>query len=96
MAAKIRIPETMLKPVAAFIKSESIPLEVIAEGECAVQISRPGERMKSDLFTIYSGGWIPCETARELAGKLEISLPSIGKLMNELDVKIKDCGLGCF
>lgn len=34
--------------------------------------------------------------ARLLAKKLDITKPQMGKLLDELDVKVRECGLGCF
>jgi hypothetical protein len=39
---------------------------------------------------------LSCETAHELAKKLNISLQEIGALCNELKIKIAACQLGCF
>ena len=54
------------------------------------------ESLESDLAMIYSGGWIACETARDLAKKLAISIRQMGGLLDQLNVKIRKCSLGCF
>lgn len=41
-------------------------------------------------------GWINCADARKLAGKLGVELAVIGKACDELNIKIKNCQLGCF
>ena len=39
---------------------------------------------------------LSCEKAHELARDLNISLPEIGAICNELKIKIAACQLGCF
>lgn len=41
-------------------------------------------------------GKISCAAAMRLAEELVISRQQMGKLLNELGVKIKQCQLGCF
>ncbi|MHC4636491.1 MAG: hypothetical protein ACYTBP_07170 [Planctomycetota bacterium] len=79
-----------------FLDSEGIKIEVVTDGHCNVTVVQCEGRKESDLDSIYSGGWITCETARALAKKLGIPVMHMGKLLNHLDVKIRRCGLGCF
>lgn len=37
-----------------------------------------------------------CADASKIAEKLKISIPEVGKLCNENDIKISSCQLGCF
>lgn len=39
---------------------------------------------------------ITCPQAREIAEKLDVPYTVVGKTCNELEIKIKGCGLGCF
>jgi molybdopterin-guanine dinucleotide biosynthesis protein len=41
-------------------------------------------------------GRIPCQAAREIAEDAGVPYGEVGKLLNELKIKITDCGLGCF
>ena len=41
-------------------------------------------------------GKISCAAAMRLAEELVISRQQLGKLLNELQIKIKQCQLGCF
>jgi hypothetical protein len=42
------------------------------------------------------GGRLSCEKAHELGTKLDVPLQEIGRVCNELSIRIKDCQLGCF
>jgi hypothetical protein len=41
-------------------------------------------------------GKIPCPIARQIAKDLSVSYKEVGRIANELNVKITDCELGCF
>lgn len=79
-----------------FLDREKIDIEIVTSLSCDIKIARCDEHIESGPDTIYSGGWIACETARSMAKKLEISFSQMGKLLNHLEVKIRKCGLGCF
>lgn len=39
---------------------------------------------------------IPCPVARQIAKELSVSYKEVGRIADELKVKITDCELGCF
>lgn len=39
---------------------------------------------------------LPCAAAFALARELDVSVAAVGRVCNELDVKIVGCQLGCF
>lgn len=41
-------------------------------------------------------GKLPCPIARRIAKELSVSYREIGRVADELNVKITDCELGCF
>jgi len=41
-------------------------------------------------------GRLTCEKAHELGKELDVPLKEIGTVCNELNIRIKDCQLGCF
>jgi len=43
-----------------------------------------------------SDGRLTCEKAHELGKELHVPLKEIGVVCNELNIRIKDCALGCF
>lgn len=97
MITGIGAPVEMADGLAQFLSAESIDLSVVTDGPGAVQVARPApEPQESDLDTLYAGGWISCEKARALAGKLAIAPRDVGKLLDCLKVKIRRCVLGCF
>lgn len=67
-------------------------------------ISRAGGRMPDDIPSELikrikaetPEGRMSCPRARELAGELELPVSLVGRALDLLDVKIVECGLGCF
>jgi len=69
-------------------------LAIFVEGEVADRRPDADElKARCDLVT---GGSVDCRHAFALAGRLGIGLDKFGELLNEIDVKISKCQLGCF
>ncbi len=97
MTTSIGVPAEMADELAQFLSAESIDLSAVTDGPGAVQVARSDpEPQESGLDTLYAGGWISCDNARALAGKLAIAPREVGKLLDCLKVKIRLCVLGCF
>jgi hypothetical protein len=54
------------------------------------------EELKAQIKAAAPEGRIPCATAMNLAKELGISRREMGELLNELQIKITQCQLGCF
>jgi hypothetical protein len=54
------------------------------------------EELKAKIKAAAPEGKIACAAAMRLAEELVISRRDMGKLLNELQIKIKQCQLGCF
>ncbi len=54
------------------------------------------EELKARIQAAAPEGKISCAAAMRLAEELVISRQDLGRLLNELKVKIKQCQLGCF
>ena len=95
MKKTISIPKNLRGRVEEFIRKEN--LEITRQEDAVVNVVQcDGERIESDMKTLYAGGWIACQTAREMAGELGIANRAMGRLLDLLDVKIRECELGCF
>ena len=96
MKKRICVEASVAEQLQKFLEAEEIKIEVVTDGNYDVTAVKCDDRKESNLNTIYSGGWIVCETARALAKKLKISVRQMGKLLDNLEVKIRACSLGCF
>ena len=94
--SKLFVQDIDIAALQALLRAEAIDLELTADAAGASATVRPGDRAQSDLDTIYAGGWIECPTAWALAKKLGVSVQQMGVLLARLNVKVRNCGLGCF
>ncbi len=54
------------------------------------------EQLRELIAKTSQNGTISCKEALEIAAKLDIKPAIVGKMINELKIKIKGCQLGCF
>jgi len=54
------------------------------------------EKLIAAVTKASDGGRLTCEKAHELGKELDVPLQEIGAVCNELNIRIKDCQLGCF
>ncbi len=79
-----------------FLQSARLPLQVVAEAEGTVQVIASEPPRRCSVRRLYVGGTIACETARAMAGRLGLRVPEMGRLLDFLHIKVRNCGLGCF
>lgn len=97
MPFSVRVPESIRSEFSAFLAKENIPLAAISGDAGDVEVaSSSGERRESDVSMLYRGGWIRCAVARTAAEKLSLDYREFGKVLDFLDIKIRECELGCF
>ncbi|GEM_PF-1100031 len=82
--------------LAAFVSGSGVRLHVVDVQDAALAVRVSEDRRECDLNVLYQGGWIMCGTARALADKLGIANGEMGRLMDQLDIKVRGCALGCF
>jgi hypothetical protein len=96
MAASLAVPESMATSIREFLAAESIPLDVVTSGPSAVRIEALTTRQQCTTDVLYTGGWIACGQALKMADALDIGAGNMGKLLNRLDIRVRQCQLGCF
>ena len=52
--------------------------------------------IKDEVLKVAENKRLPCAKALALAKRLKVNHLEIGKVANELGIKITDCQLGCF
>ena len=97
MRGTLGVPETMLAALGEFVQAHGIVVNVVSmNDDCTVQVVKADERRCCGLRRLYTSGSIACETARNMAAKLGIRTRQMGKLLDFLNIKVRNCGLGCF
>jgi hypothetical protein len=54
------------------------------------------ERIKARLREVGRDGRVTCAAAEAVAAEFGVSRQEVGRLINELELKIYACQLGCF
>lgn len=54
------------------------------------------KELRELILTKQVDGTISCSTALHIAEKAGTSAMKIGRLLNDMNIKIKSCQLGCF
>lgn len=95
---RIYAPPALREKVAAFVEAHSVDWDVVDEEPCDIRVAlcADGDRRQSVADRLEAGGWIKCATAWGLAKKHGIKLAKLGALLDELDIKVRECSLGCF
>jgi len=95
MKISIKAEGPLAEIVSQFLREENIaaPTDVTPN---EIRVAASTDRRECTADTIWSGGWISCALARAIARKLGIPSRSMGALLFALNVKIRQCELGCF
>ncbi|MGC8861193.1 MAG: hypothetical protein ACP5R5_00290 [Armatimonadota bacterium] len=96
MAGTIAVCEELEARVIAVLESLGVALQISRGGEADLRVIRSEWRVESTSAVLHAGGWIRCPVAREAAAKLGVDTKQFGKLLNALEIKVRDCELGCF
>ncbi len=54
------------------------------------------EKIKEKIQEVSNEGKITCTAAHEVAKELDVPIGKVGQLINQLELKIIACELGCF
>ncbi len=92
----IGVPGSIRAEVERFVEGKGVPLNIVEPGGGDVDVAECGERRESAVSQLCRGGWIRCGTALALAQRLNIKTGDLGSLLDVLDIKVRDCSLGCF
>jgi len=96
MSKAISVTGELAGKVTDLVAAEALAIEVVSSGDGTVRVVESEGRVQCDSSTLQAGGWITCEGARTMASELGIPVRAMGKLIDVLDIKIRNCELGCF
>jgi len=60
------------------------------------EVSMDRKKLEEAILKNAKGGKLPCAMCFKIAGQFGISNKEMGKILNEMKVKISYCQLGCF
>jgi hypothetical protein len=96
MKKRLCVDVSIIESLTKFIETEGVEIDLTQDDGSDADVLVCDDRKESDLDTLYSGGWIKCRTALNMAKKLEIPRIQMGALLDHLKIKVRNCSLGCF
>ena len=95
---RVYAPSELRGKIRSFAQSNQLSLDVVEEKPWDIQVvlSTGPERTESSADVLQAGGMILCATAWAMSAKHSSPLLHLGALFNELDIRIRQCSLGCF
>jgi len=100
MPAKVYVSEKLRESVERFLCENNIQLELVADSQSAdISIVAPADendKKMCDPKVLRAGGWIKCPTVWAMGKQHGLNLMQLGALLNMLDIRIRECALGCF
>jgi len=94
----ILVPDALRTKVTSFLDAHNVSWRVVDAEPCdlCIEVHSNEERRQSGVGSLEAGGWIKCATAWAMAKRHGIPLGTLGELLDELDIKVRHCSLGCF
>lgn len=96
MSVTIGVVEALAQDVTEFVTAAGLACQVVPGGEGTIRIAQSEGRQQCSTETLYAGGWIACSDAEEVTDVLGATRADVGKLLDKLDIKLRDCQFGCF
>jgi len=96
LMAPIHADASLAEIVERVLFDEGIADFQAGSGVDGIRVAACEEKRECSTDTIWWGGWIKCSVAHAAARKLGIPASKMGALLFALNVKIRQCELGCF
>lgn len=96
MTGKLSLPPDLADDLRAYVQERGLDLEILAGKGGQVEVVERGEPGRCQEALLQRGGWIECAAAMGLARRLGIPMAETGPLLSRLEIKIRNCQLGCF
>lgn len=96
MKSAVNVHPSLVGTITELVEANGIGIDITAGESAKISILPSQQRTQCNLEQIYAGGWIDCSVAFRQAAELAIPIEHMGMLLNHLNVKIRNCSLGCF
>lgn len=95
-AIAIGVPPGWREACLDFIRQENLPWRVVDSPLGRLNIAEEDPPGTCTTERLIPGGRVVCATALEMAALYQAPPAAIGRLMNLLKIKVRECQLGCF
>jgi len=100
MKGTLVVSQDRLATMEAFVAAQALPLRVVTDipgGSLTYARIEQGDRSRdAEADLLVAGGRIRCAVALGMAERLGIPAIGLGALLDELEIKVGTCSLGCF
>ncbi|MFH1744069.1 MAG: hypothetical protein ABIH23_34130 [bacterium] len=96
MVARLAVPDPLNEEIQKFINENDMALEIVDRAPYDLRVVVSGEQRQSIDDNLEASGWITCGHALQLAKQLGIPSLQFGALLDLLEIKVRECSLGCF
>lgn len=93
---RICADDSLLAKLVQFGKESDLTIEWAEPEEADLCVSTTETHEFCKEQTLYAGGLIRCAMALSLAKHLHLPLLTFGALLEHLDIRVRECSLGCF
>jgi hypothetical protein len=93
---RIGVPPARRAAIEEFLQAERLAWTIVDPPGGDLAIVEAAAKAECATGTLHPGGRIPCAVALALAESCGVPGKTIGRLLNLLEIKVRDCQLGCF
>jgi hypothetical protein len=92
----IGVPPARRALIGDFLRQEALDWLIVDAPGGELTIVEAPSKTECGVGTLHPGGRIPCAAALGLAESCGVPGKTVGRLLNLLEIKVRDCQLGCF
>lgn len=90
------VPPARRAMIEEFLQREALAWTMVEPPAGDLCIAEAEPKMECDSRTLHPGGRITCAVALSMAKACAVPGKTIGRLLDLLEIKVRDCQLGCF
>ena len=95
-SATLGVPPARRAVIEEFLQHEALDWSIVDLPGGDLCIIEAAPKTECSGLTLHPGGRIPCAVALAIAESCGVPGKTVGRLLNLLEIKVRDCQLGCF
>jgi hypothetical protein len=92
----IGVPPARRAAIEEFLLREALDWAIVDPPGGYLRLVEAAPKTECTGLTLHPGGRIPCAVALAMAESCGVPGKTVGRLLNLLEIKVRDCQLGCF
>jgi hypothetical protein len=95
-SVSIGVPPVRCAVIREFLHREALEWVIVDPSAGGLRIVEAAPKTECSGLTLHPGGWVPCAVALAIAESCAVPGKTVGRLLDLLEIKVRDCQLGCF